>query len=75
MLKRVQHQLNDTIVAYDEHGRLLPEYQGKFEEVIEKVLRDAGDGAKFYIEGFTIALHRDLFKEKKLFNVIRGGKK
>jgi hypothetical protein len=73
-LKRVHHMLNDRVIVFDEDGKLLPGYQGQFKDVAEKILRDATESTKYYIEGFSLPVHRDLFKEKKLFNIIKGGK-
>jgi hypothetical protein len=75
MIARVHHALNDRVLVFDEKGKLLLAYQGQFKDVVDKILQDATESTKFYIEGFSFPVHRDLFKEKKLFNIIKGGKK
>lgn len=35
------------VIVFDEKGELIPEYQGQYEEVKEKILRDAPPDALF----------------------------
>ena len=39
---------NGMVIVFDEEGEQLPEYQGKYEEVKDKILADAPPGARFF---------------------------
>ena len=46
MIKSVL-RVNDIVLVFDEHGEQLAEYQGRYGEVREKILRDAPPDAVF----------------------------
>lgn len=39
---------NGMVMVFDEKGEQLPEYQGRYEEVKDKILADAPESAKFF---------------------------
>lgn len=47
MFKSVIKLENDLVVVFDGNGQPVPEYQGKYDDVREKILRDAPPEAKF----------------------------
>lgn len=47
MIKTVIKTENDMVIVFDEKGEQIPEYQGPYEEVKEKILRDAPPDAIF----------------------------
>ena len=47
MIKSVIKSEKGMVIVFDEHGEQLPEYLGEYEEVKEKILRDAPPDAVF----------------------------
>lgn len=47
MIRHVTRWSNGMVTVFDENGQQLPEYQGKYEDVREKILRDAPPDAEF----------------------------
>ena len=47
MIKTVIRLRNNMVMVFDAEGEQIPEYQGQYETVKEKVLRDSPAGAKF----------------------------
>jgi hypothetical protein len=47
MLMRTIHWDDGNVVSFDERGQKIPELCGPYDEVRERVLRDAGDDTKF----------------------------
>jgi hypothetical protein len=41
LIKTVIRIKNDMVMVFDEHGEQLPEYQGYYKDVREKILADA----------------------------------
>lgn len=39
---------NGIVIVFDEKGKQLPEYQGRYEEVRDKILADAPESARFF---------------------------
>jgi len=39
---------NGMVMVFDEKGEQLPEYQGRYEEVKDKILADAPPSARFF---------------------------
>ena len=39
---------NDIVMVFDEKGEQMPEYQGRYGEVRDKILADAPPSAKFF---------------------------
>jgi len=39
---------NGMVMVFDENGEQMPEYQGRYEEVKDKILADAPQGARFF---------------------------
>jgi hypothetical protein len=40
---------NGTVAVFDKDGRQLPDYQGRLDAVLEKVLADAPPGTRFFV--------------------------
>jgi hypothetical protein len=40
---------NGQVMAFDRDGRQLPEYRGRLDHVLEKILADASPGTKFFV--------------------------
>lgn len=47
MIKTVIRIKNDMVMVFDEDGEQLPEYQGHYHDVKEKILADAPAGSVF----------------------------
>ena len=47
MIKSVIRCPNNMVLVFGEDDEQIPEYQGKYEEVKERILRDASSGAVF----------------------------
>ena len=52
MIRTAIRLKNNMVVVFDEKGEQIPEYQGQYDEVKEKILRDAPPDAVFS-HGFT----------------------
>ena len=48
MIDNVVRFPNDIVMVFDENGRQMPAYEGRYEEVRDKVLADAPQSAKFF---------------------------
>jgi hypothetical protein len=47
MIKTVIRVRNDMVMVFDNKGEQIPEYQGYYEDVKEKILADAPEGTLF----------------------------
>ena len=47
MIRTVIRCQNDMVMVFDKKGEQIPEYQGQYEEVKEKILKDAPLNAAF----------------------------
>ena len=47
MIKTIIRSQNNMVVVFDERGKQIPEYQNQYEEVKEKILKDAPLNAVF----------------------------
>lgn len=54
MIQQVVKFGNDMVLVLDEKGEQMPEYQGHYREVKDKILADAPEDAKFYLSGWPL---------------------
>jgi len=47
MIKSVIRCPNDMVIVFDERGEQIPEYQGQYEEIRERILKDAPRTSRF----------------------------
>ena len=47
MIKTVIRLRNDMVMVFDTEGEQVPEYQGQYEDVKERILRSTSSGAVF----------------------------
>ncbi len=47
MIKIVIRSPNNMVIVFDEKGEQMPQYQGQYSEVREKILKDAPPSARF----------------------------
>jgi hypothetical protein len=47
MIKTVIRLRNNAVMVFDAEGEQIPEYQGQYEDMKERILRDAPGGAVF----------------------------
>ena len=47
MIKTVIRVRNNMVIVFDAEGEQVPEYQGQYEDVKERILRDAPSGTVF----------------------------
>lgn len=48
MISQVIRFQNGMVMVFDEKGEQMPEYQGRYEDVKERILADASRGARFF---------------------------
>ena len=58
MVKTVIRAANNMVIAFDEQGHQMPEYQGRYEDVKRKIMTDFGTEAA-YIHWFGISAKPD----------------
>lgn len=58
MMKTVIRTATDMVIAFDEQGNQMPEYQGWYEDVKRKIMADFGTGA-VYIHWFGVSTKPD----------------
>ena len=55
MIKTVIRIRNNMVMVFDADGEQVPQYQGRYEDVKERILRDAPGGTVFnHWFGFTL---------------------
>jgi hypothetical protein len=55
MIKTVIRTANNMVLVFDENGEEMPDFQGYYAEVKEKILQNAGYGSVFnHWFGFTL---------------------
>jgi hypothetical protein len=47
MIKSIIRCPNDMVMVFDEMGEQIPEYQGQYEEMKERILKDAPHTSRF----------------------------
>jgi hypothetical protein len=47
MIKTVIRLRNNMVMVFDAEGEQIPDYQGHYEDVRERILRDASSGTAF----------------------------
>ena len=47
MIKTVIRARNDMVMVFDADGEQIPRYQGRYEDVRERILRDVNEGTVF----------------------------
>jgi hypothetical protein len=47
MIQKIIRLKNDMVMVFDENGEQMPEYQGPYRDVKDKILHDAPAGAVF----------------------------
>ena len=59
MIRTVIRCSNDMVIVFDKNGEQIPEYQGQYQEVKGKILRDAPLNAVFgYFPDYELELQR-----------------
>ena len=48
MIDHVIKFSNAVVMVFDKNGHQMPEYQGRYEEVRDKILADAPESARFF---------------------------
>jgi hypothetical protein len=64
MIARVFLWSNGTVTARDRGGQHLPDYEGRLDIILEKVLADAPPGTRFFVGDWhngTVETTRDCF--------------
>ncbi len=47
MIRKIIRLKNDMVMVFDEDGEQMPEYQGIYEDVRDRIIEDAPSGAIF----------------------------
>ena len=47
MIRTIIRSTDDMVIVFNENGEQIPEYQGRYEEVRDKILNDAPPQARF----------------------------
>jgi hypothetical protein len=63
MIKQIIRLKNDMVMVFNENGEQIPEYQGRYAEVKDKIVSDAPAGARFN-HWFGYTLKPELIKLK-----------
>jgi hypothetical protein len=63
MIKKIIRLRNDMVLVFNENGEQIPEYQGRYSDVIDKIISDAPEGAVFN-HWFGYTLKPELVKVK-----------
>jgi hypothetical protein len=63
MIQTVIRLRNNVVMVFDEYGEQVPVYQGQYDDVKEKILRDAPSGTKFN-HWFGHALYSEAVPER-----------
>jgi len=63
MIKKIIRLKNDMVLVFDEAGEQVPEYQGCYMVVKDKIITDAPEGARFN-HWFGYSLKPDLVETK-----------
>jgi len=64
MIKRVIRFQNDFVMAFDESGKQLAEYQGQYAEVKSSILKDATAETLFANANWLTGKQEDIDKER-----------
>ena len=72
MIKTVRHMLNDKLLVFDERGKPMPTFQGRFDDKIEMIMQAAVPETEFYVQGLIFRVSQELFRNKEYFNFIKG---
>jgi hypothetical protein len=59
MIKTVIRAANNMVIVFDEQGRQLPGYQGKYEDVKQQILADR-QGETAFIHWFSVSPQPDI---------------
>lgn len=70
MIARVHHMLNNTVMAFNEKGKVL--LQGKFEKVIEEIKQNSNGSTKFYVQGLSYPINPEFFYDKTYYNFFKS---
>lgn len=62
-IAKVYHWQNGMVMAFDERGAALDDYQGRYEEMKEKILRDSTDKTEFF-KGYWQISYEPVMKEE-----------
>jgi hypothetical protein len=62
---------NGTVTAFDRDGRQMPEYQGRLDHVLEKILADTPPEARFHVGAWRGRRGRD---DPGVLRVLAGGR-
>ena len=74
MIGRVYHLRNDILVIYDKDGALRTDLGGKFDVILPRILPRCTPSTRFFIQGMTFPVSRELFETKEYWNQIWGRK-
>ncbi len=47
MIQKIIRLKNDMVMVFDEEGEQMPEYQGPYDDVRDRIMADAPAGARF----------------------------
>ncbi len=64
MITKIIRLKNDMVMVFDENGEELPEYQGRYDDVRDRIVADAPTGAVFN-HWFGHSLKPDIVPTKK----------
>lgn len=63
MIKKVIHWANGMVMVFDENGKQMPEYQGIYEEVKDKILKDSNENTEFAGGNWSRGIEESIKKE------------
>jgi hypothetical protein len=73
MISEVRHMLNNHVEVYDRRGFRQVVLEGKFEDVIDRIMAHVSPITKFYVQGLVFPVSRELFASKGYYNFLKRG--
>ncbi|HEX8637072.1 MAG TPA: hypothetical protein VF692_03340 [Pyrinomonadaceae bacterium] len=62
-IAKVYHWQNNMVMVFDSSGKQIDEYQGRYDEVRESILKDSTDKTEFF-KGFWQISYQPVMKEE-----------
>ena len=72
ILTHIFHMKNDVLVVYGRDGNIRNDLGGQFDAVLIRVLARCTSSTKFFVQGVTFPVSRELFETKDYWNQIWG---
>ena len=76
MITRVHHLLDDTVMAFRKmNGKSIVAFSGKYDDVIDRIKREATDETEFYVEGMLYKISPGMFYDRSMYDFFKSKEK